>query len=309
MKQFYLTLIGAMFLTTANAAQNSNGLLLDSTYTTTADGLRTFKTIYEYNDAKQGTVELTYDYLDATGKQMAEPKLINKLAITYDSDGRRVKTEEYEYEGAKSNLVSVSEYSGFDALGRPAQMLMKAIPENGTSTSLQDYMKIVITKYYGDTDAMEEYETFMCEEGSWYSVGVTKCEFNANGTVAKSTQTMSMMGFTISSITTYEYDSHYGVTKCTLTSDMGVNSTIIYENEYDAAGNLIKVKETSTSVAATSTSYTYYFWGNGGTATAVTLAAVARKMAKGCYTIGGYRHDKPNGKGLYIIDGKKVVVK
>ena len=299
MKQFYLTLLGAMFMTSAYAYTGEGGLVLDSTYTTDVDGVRLSKDVYEYNSAKQETAVYTYDYFSLDGS----PRLSGKDLITYDAQGRRVKDEEYDINGEEATLSQVTEYTDFDALGRAQLYIVKAIDEENPSAGLQEAERYIIKSFYGDTESFVDAEITTTSGGMTMS-GTIHCDYASNGTLSKYSMTVSFMGYAIESVTTFEYDSHYQVTKeVSITPYAKIVST--YENAYYDDGNLKRVKSTDTTDAGTSVTISYYFWGQGNSA-GLTPATLSRQIQR-CFDLNGRSYQGiPDGKGLYILNGKKI---
>lgn len=75
-----------------------------------------------------------------------------------------------------------------------------------------------------------------------------------------------------------------------------VDSDEAYEEEdYDAEGDISADSETS--------------FGSGATGIAAVEGGASGEPGEVCYTIQGVKIDKPTAKGLYIINGKKYVIK
>lgn len=75
-----------------------------------------------------------------------------------------------------------------------------------------------------------------------------------------------------------------------------VDSDEAYEEEdYDAEGDISADSETS--------------FGGGVTGIAAVEGGASGELGEVCYTIQGVKIDKPTAKGLYIINGKKYVIK
>ena len=82
--------------------------------------------------------------------------------------------------------------------------------------------------------------------------------------------------------------------------------TTLFSNEYDAAGNVTRITRSGDSGVM---SIEYLFWGTGGF-TGVHTIDMALRAKDRCYDLSGRRmNGTPNRKGLFIIGGKKTLVK
>ena len=303
MKHIYLTLLGAMFMTTAFAQQvDESGMVLDSMIVTDADGVRNSLEAYEYNSDKKVTVISYYSYYANPAGQLA-----SREVTTYDAQGRMVKDEEYSYTNGVPMLIYLTDYADYDSEGRPTTAISQEVDDENPAAGLQLSEKTVIKGYYGNTMGMVDADFYIYEEGQWEKQGSVHCDYNNDGTMSKMTYSIIFLGFPFNMVTTYEYDSHKNTTKEVTTSDFSDPSTVTYENEY-ADGLLKKSKATETTEYGSTVSYNYYFWGTGNSAN-LTPATLAKKISR-YYDLGGRVYEgTPNGKGLFILNGKKVLKK
>ncbi|MBR1389046.1 MAG: hypothetical protein IJ569_05440 [Prevotella sp.] len=298
MKKFYLSLLGAMLAMTAGAQDYyaQNGALLDSTYSVGADGARMSKTICEYDAKGNITVEYTYDYTG--GKE----QLSMKSEAEYDDQGRCVKTVNYEYQNGEFVLYGYEEMSDFDSEGRATVIIEYGTDEENPSAGIQPEAKTVVKKY--NQLAMEDVELYSWSGSDWQLYSTNHSDFNDQGLPIKTTSTMSMMGMTFTNTVTMEYDDHGQVLRSETSSGFGVNTTQEYENSYDADGNLIKQTCKTMGIETTM----FLFWSKGGSAGIGRVQAADGSTVY--YDLNGRRlNGKPQQKGLYIRNGKKVMIR
>ena len=122
--------------------------------------------------------------------------------------------------------------------------------------------------------------------------------------MVKMTSEMSYMGFSMTTVTTYEYESHGNISMESSLSYTGESSVTTYEYEYDANDNIEKV----TTKTGFETTISYYYWSRGGNANVQGMSAVS--IDSPWYDLSGRRlNAKPNRKGIFIQNGKKVIVR
>lgn len=330
MKKFYLMMLfGAMFATSASAQATENGYVLDSTYTTNASDARMSKEVFEYNDTQQPTASYSYTYYDQTGALTSTAAPSGKTLTTYDDQGRPTKEEDYVYENNDWTKTSLMEYSEFNAEGNPTVIVIYELDDENPAAGLQPSVKYVVTKYNGKE--MEDANMYMNEGGEWLNVGTYHNDFNDWGGVTKTTTIYNMMGYQFSTestyeydsehrlvketsqdmmgglnITTYEWDSHGYSTKETYTIAEGGNHVSTFVNEYDGNGNIAKRAETPDYGEKTTE---YYFWSKNG-ATGISSLRLNDQLKGIYYDLNGRRmNGTPTQKGVYILDGKKTLVK
>ena len=115
-------------------------------------------------------------------------------------------------------------------------------------------------------------------------------------------------------VTTYEYDEHGKVTLKVvqeILEFMGElyevsNNQMAFTNEYYDDGNLKTVAEYDNG-AYIETSY--YFWGDGVTTAVRQMQSVMSSINKYYDMKGHPLNGKPTREGIYLYNGKKVVVK
>ncbi len=312
MKKIYLVLFGAMFMTTAFAqyfAQyGKGGLVLDSTYHTSTyyklGETRETKTIYEYNADKKIAAVYYYDYFDSSGRYVNIPLLNQKQEASYNDLGQIIQIKTYFYRDGEYELGVIKEMSDFDAAtGIPKLILIKSYG--------QIVKKTVVTKInnYGIED-----ETEYWNKETWVEYRVTHYDYNSDGTIAKKT---TDYGGGYITVITYEYDEIKNVTKessvTTYEGSVTVDGTYVdvYTNEYYDDGNLKKVTKTTVG-EEDEPDVDFYFWGDGkakgGDLTAINAVRKQMEKIQRIYDLNG-RNVKNPTKGLYIVNGRKVVVK
>ena len=116
---------------------------------------------------------------------------------------------------------------------------------------------------------------------------------------------------TAETINSYEYDSHDQICKSIIifNSD-GVpdenTEVVIWTNEYYNDGNLKKVTRTLENNIPQST--LYYYWGDGN-ATLIRGINAAIRNTGIFFDLSGHAYSgTPTEKGIYILNGKKVVI-
>ena len=163
----------------------------------------------------------------------------------------------------------------------------------------------MVFKAYNGTEP-QDFDMYLWTGEDWMLSGTTHIDFTSWGGVAKQTITISMYGMSMTQASTYEYDDHHMPIKLTTESNMMGNMVYTYTNTYDDRGLVTKVVA-STSMASDLT--TFYFWSPNGSA-GVNAVQHARKMVNGFYDMNGrYFNGSPDQKGLFILNGRKVMNK
>ena len=219
------------------------------------------------------------------------------------SNGQRIVFHEYSYENGvlmEKYIMLRGEYS-YDDSG--------TIVADGDGLSMWKYTKEV----YGYDDAgrinkISEYEKV---GDNWKLITVRDyVSFNENGDLVEIIDydvatTREAFGQTYVSTYTYEYDDHGGKSKEVLESD-DHNYIMTFENNYDANGNLISDTEYYNGKVD---NIAYYFYSLGGH-TAIKGVKASAGAANGWFDLNGRRiNGQPTKKGLYIHDGRKVLIK
>lgn len=298
MKKIYLTLLGAMMMSSV-LAQSVEGYHLDSTYVENSFGQRTGKTVYEYNAAGKETVSYEYGY---AGTQTGQ--LIGKTETTYNNSGVQTEEKTYEYINNSWELTSQTVYSEFNSAGLPTVAITKEKDDENPSAGLQPTTKLVYKAYYGTEP--QDFEMYAWDGTEWMLSATAHIDFTSWGGVAKETMTMSFYGMSMTQTSTFEYDDHHMPIKMTSESSMMGNMEYTYTNTYDDKGLVTKVVETnSTSGSLT----TFYFWSPNNSA-GVNTVQHARQTVNGFYDMNGRHFDgSPKQKGIFIVNGQKVIVK
>lgn len=313
MKKIYLVLFGAMFMTTAFAQYGKGGLVLDSTYhTSTYNKLgetRETKTIYEYNADKKIAVVYYYDYFDVNHNWVEIPLLNQKQEAFYNNLGQITQIKIYFYRDGEYDLGSIKELSDYDeATGIPKLIIIKRYEQKEKKTVVKKINN------YGVEDETEYRNSFDADKETWVVVRDTHYDYNSDGTIAKKT---TDYGGGYITVITYEYDENKNVTKessvTTYEGSVTVDGTYVdvYTNEYYDDGNLKKVTKTTVG-EEDEPDVDFYFWGDGkakgGDLTAINAVRKQMEKIQRIYDLNG-RNVKNPTKGLYIVNGRKVVVK
>ncbi|MBO6078622.1 MAG: hypothetical protein J6P66_07720 [Bacteroidaceae bacterium] len=311
-------LFGMIFMVSAHAQtpnfKGLNGLVLDSTYTTSADGTRTFKSVFFYNSNKDLTSMESYDY-----DENMSAFLSTRAEITYQNDGYIESEIFYDKDEETGEFVMTSKYvfSEWNEINKePGVSIIYVLDEDNPEAGLQPAGKQEI--FFNDNGLPLDYHLYeLNENDDWELAGKGHLEYNEDGVLVsdEGSMTMEVEGETYNyqTMTTYEYDGHGNVSKeITTTKMFGMvmgTTTIIYENEYYDDGNLKMIKsDTDRGYAEHEIEFEYYFWGNGNT-TLIRSIEAAKKLAGIYFDLSGRRHQgTPTEKGIYIIEGRKVIV-
>ena len=167
---------------------------------------------------------------------------------------------------------------------------------------LQPDSKMVAT-YEGRL--MTQYDLYRPNKYFWLLFSTTKCEYNDQGLMTKRTTSREAFGITNVSSMTYEYDTHGNVTKEVYETD-DYSFTYTYENTYDDNDNLESVKE---FIDGKEDDTEYFFWSIGGH---TALKGVKASAGSACtwFDLNGRRlSGQPDRKGIFVRDGKKVMIK
>ena len=303
MKKIFFSLLGAIFLLTANAQGKSsfyNGdWRIDSVVTTYQNGSFDWRESYEYDASGLCTTIYTLES-DESGL------FYGKAVMTYNENGM-VKTEElYRKYGDTYVLVKKSEVIEYSPEnGLPMVIETSAADEDNPQGGVSLYSRNVITKFHGNSN--EEGEIYLWIDGEWQKYVSTKAQFNSLDQIIRMTSVITMigMGFTITSDTTYEYDSHGNVTKETSWSTLYPATITTYTYEYDANDLIYKI----TTKDSSEITYSRYYWSRNGE-TSIHHGVMAPETDMLWFDLSGRRLDgKPSKKGIYILNGKKIVNK
>jgi len=299
MKNFYLSLFGVLFMLLAaqgNEVAAANGFRLDSLYSTDATGNRLSKTVNEYDS--KGVLVTSYGYIYVNGVET----LSNKSVSIFDDQGRHVKDETYEASGSDFVLESYVEFSEFDEEGRAKIIIEYGTSEEAPESGIQKLTKTVVQKFNGLNP--EVYELYQWSGSDWTLTGTWTYEFNADGLPTKFTMVMTIMGMEMTNSGIMEYDEHGQIIR-SASSTMGIETEQLYENTYDSDGNLIKQTCTTMGVSVTE----FMFYSKNG-ATAIDSHIFATPSSSQWFDLSGRQlNAKPSGKGLFIHNGKKILVK
>ena len=307
MKRIYLSLLGAMMAITANAQLT---WVCDSAYAVDAsNGQRIVFHEYSYENGvlmeKYIMLRGEYSY-DDSGTIVADGDGLSMWKYTkevygYDDAGRINKISEYEKVGDNWKLITVRDYVSFNENGGNIEIIDYDVDDDDKDQLLPTW-RYVFT-YEGNYAVQRD--KYASNFGSWELYNTTKFEYNAHGWVIKETTTREAFGQTYISTTYIEYDDHGCKTKEVFTSDEG-SYILTFEPSYDANGIHTSSKQ-YTNGQEDNTSY--YFYSLGGH-TAIKGVKASAGAANGWFDLNGRRiNGQPTKKGLYIHDGRKVLIK
>ena len=304
MKKLYFSLFGALLAISASSQQYSaqSSMRLDSTYTVDGDGARMSKTVNEYD--ANGRIATEYNYYYQGGQEI----ISGKSVCEYDDQGRQVKVNNYEYKNGEYVLLGYDEMSEFNGEGLPAVTISYAKDETNPAADLQPASKSVVNQYNGLNP--EDCEVYSWDGSGWALNMTIHYDYNEQGLPVTVITTMEIMGMKMTNTAKMEYDEHGQIVKSESTSSMGLNTTEEYTNTYDADGNLIKQTcKTKGVMGLPDTEVTVFmFWSKNGS-TAISKVAAGVEAPAAYYDLNGRRLTCKPERGLFIHNGKKVLVK
>lgn len=284
MKKFSLFLIVMLVFSVNAHAQDE--WRLDSTYVEDDNQVRSAKYEYEYNADRELIFETETDYTNGT---------VYKYVYSYNDDGIMVLLRVF----VGDEVIEELEVTEFNALGNPKVYTIKSA-DKGQPLSL--YGKYVMS--YTDDQMVQEVHLWNGSEYELYYV--TTSEFNDEGQLIKETIALPYGAMMIDYMTTiYEYDRHGEETKATEVDYLGNEVTTFSENTYDDNGNLKKIRKTTEGKPA---SNEFFFWSKFSS-TGIN-GIMANKVITDWFDLNGrHLNGKPTKKGLYILNGQKIMVK
>ena len=295
MKKICLSLLVVMMAMTANAQTT---WLCDSSYVVNKDGQRTAFTEYSYDNGVLLEELNTFWATSWDGQQIAE---YTKTAYEYDEAGRVNKITDYEKKDDKWTVTAVEDITQFNENGDPTEFIYYEANEDDEGQLQPDSKKVAT--YEGRL--MTQYDLYRPNKYFWLLFSTTKCEYNDQGLMTKRTTSREAFGITNVSSMTYEYDTHGNVTKEVYETD-DYSFTYTYENTYDTNDNLESVKE---FIDGNEDDTEYFFWSLGGH-TALKGVKVFASSASAWFDLNGRRlSGQPDRKGIFVRDGKKVMIK
>ena len=277
-----LLLLFAALLTVSTFAQTGflwnneglNGLYLDSIMEVHPNG-QYAKTVYEYNSNKLPIAEYI-SIFEENGTQTSS----ERAEIQYNEDNC-ITTQVVTTQSPDKYFLSKVVWSDWDANKHPRSAI--------------------------------HYEK---QEDEWNKVSTLSIEYDDDGKVIRATSRVIYtdpegIDHTAETINSYEYDSHDQICKSIIifNSD-GVpdenTEVVIWTNEYYNDGNLKKVTRTLENNIPQST--LYYYWGDGN-ATLIRGINAAIRNTGIFFDLSGHAYSgTPTEKGIYILNGKKVVI-
>ena len=283
MKKFYVILLGAILGMTAHAQDEWR---LDSTYVEDDNQVRSQKNVYEYNSDRQLVLETETDYTDGT---------VYKYVYSYNENDIMVLMKVL----VGDEIIQELEVTEFDLTGNPKVYTIK-LASDGQPLSL--YGKYVMTY----SDDKTEQALYLWKGFTYELYYTTIYYFNEYGLVDSELVKLVYEGEVYDySLTVYEYDEHENKTKEEYQDLFGSETTTFYKNTYDENGNLKKVRETTAGVPA---SNEFYFWSKFSS-TGIN-GIMANKVITDWFDLNGrHLNGKPTKKGLYILNGQKIMMK
>lgn len=281
MKKTLLLLFAALF-TVSTFAQTGflwnneglNGLYLDSIMEVHPNG-QYAKTVYEYNSNKLPIAEYI-SIFEENGTQTSS----ERAEIQYNEDNC-ITTQVVTTQSPDKYFLSKVVWSDWDANKHPRSAI--------------------------------HYEK---QEDEWNKVATLSIEYDDDGKVIRATSRVIYtdpegIDHTAETINSYEYDSHDQICKSIIIFNLdGVpdenTEVVIWTNEYYNDGNLKKVTRTHENNIPQST--LYYYWGDGN-ATLIRGINAAIRNTGIFFDLSGHAYSgTPTEKGIYILNGKKVVI-
>ena len=313
MNKFYLTLVGAFFALCASAQYDQfetgyrNGeWYLDSTYVINANGIRTDFEEYEYQNGRLVGINSVYmsDFEDGVPDYIEHTKTV----LNHTADGKVGQVEISLKDETGTYVLSATIEFAYNGAGLVESAVYQGIDEENPDAGIQPFTKTVYVKYNGDVAEDTEFYSWDEESKEWVKYGTAHSDI-VNGQIVKITHTEEMMGFSITTETTYQYDSH-GYTTYEKVSTGGFGFTTktetSYENTYDANDNIYTIKE---SIDGGDPTTTYHFWSREG-GTSIQMVKSAIDAATQWYDISGRRlNGAPSHPGIFIHNGKKTVIR
>lgn len=277
-----LLLLFAALLTVSTFAQTGflwnneglNGLYLDSIMEVHPNG-QYAKTVYEYNSNKLPIAEYI-SIFEENGTQTSS----ERVEIQYNEDNC-ITTQVVTTQSPDKYFLSKVVWSDWDANKHPRSAIQ--------------YAK---------------------QEDEWNKVSTLSIEYDDDGKVIRATSSVIYtdpvgIDHTAETINSYEYDSHDQICKSIIISNLdGVpdenTEVVIWTNEYYNDGNLKKVTRAHENNIPLST--LYYYWGDGN-ATLIRGINAAIRNTGIFFDLSGHAYSgTPTEKGIYILNGKKVVI-
>lgn len=277
-----LLLLFAALLTVSTFAQTGflwnneglNGLYLDSIMEVLPNG-QYAKTVYEYNSNKLPIAEYISIFAENGTQTSSE-----RAEIQYNEDNC-ITTQVVTTQSPDKYFLSKVVWYDWDANKHPRSAI--------------------------------HYEK---QEDEWNKVSTLSIEYDDDGKVIRATSSVIYtdpegIDHTAETINSYEYDSHDQICKSIIIFNLdGVpdenTEVVIWTNEYYNDGNLKKVTRTHENNIPQST--LYYYWGDGN-ATLIRGINAAIRNTGIFFDLSGHAYSgTPTEKGIYILNGKKVVI-
>ncbi len=292
MKQFYLLLLGATIALTASAQPK----LLSSYTIDPTTNEKTWQSGFSFNEKGDVTEERnTYYYNDGSTYE-------SKSLYYYDDQGRELRREDYSGYNGEWVMTGKREFLEWGDDGQPSVWIEYDEDENNPGVLVQN-MKYVVHKYNQLTPL--DYDVYWPDgAGGWTPYATIRGEEDSQGEIAKLVEVIEWGGETFHVTLEYEYDDHRWLTKETYTSDAWNNYVRTYENFYGSDGNIEKRNRYLDGVLQDTQFYT---WGDP---TAIQGVKSSVSGTAPWFDLNGRRlPSAPTKKGLYIHNGKKIVIR
>ena len=290
--------------------QGVGGLVLDSLYSVNNKDQRTTKFVYEYNQARLPQIKWECSYIGQGGIHLDEPYIAGYDKYYYDEHDRQQKVEAYQESNGTFVVTYIEEVAAFDeATGLPSLIYAYQSNEEDPVGEPQLAQKVVVTQYHGNI-GIEDMEVYSFLDGEWQLLVTAHNDYDDEGRVAQETISAGTMKI----VTIYEYDEHGQMSRKEIqeivvlpTQELvASDSEMIFTNEYYDDGNI------KTSAEYDNGSFidtTYYFWGNGVTTDIRQMQSVMSSVSRYYDMNGRPLNAKPTHEGIYLHNGKKLVVK
>lgn len=306
--------LAAVAIMTAMSAQAQDELVLDSICFAGTDGIKESKDVYLYNDKRQNTDLYSYLYhsLGENPVLLDEPILYGYMHRDFDERGVIQRSDIYSYqEDGPLYLSLVEEASEWNDEAQQYAVVTGYSSES-PDEELALSRKSVITQFHG-TIGPERREFYNWKNDEWDLFVINTFEYDEADRIIENTAYYVSQGYFTSG--TYEYDDHGNRTHATVEMKMtlmGTETTLntyeaTYENDYYDDGHLrqvVTIKDGAVTAIET------YYWGKGVTTAISEPVASSSEAPQRIVTLSGQvLNHQPTQPGIYIVNGKKIVVK
>ena len=299
MKKFYVLFLLTMVGLTASAQKEE--WRLDRSYVENDSKVKLNETVYEYNENRWVSLETETNYqglIESVTKTYYEyDEKGNESAIKVFEDDTPVEEmilTEYDEATGYPKVYLIS-YSGQDALGNYTGQLLPYLKYEFAEYSNGRVKKLNLYLYDETFDSYELAQSY-------------EYAFDEQGRAVQELMSIMYEGTLYPYLyTETEYDNHDNRTKEVVQNLYAGTTTTYYTNSYDDNDCLVKVRIESSDIQVEPTTK-YNFWSRFDAAGVSSIRVT--KGISDWYDMNGRRLDvKPTKKGLFIQNGKKVLVK